>query len=293
MSPPSLDLSHVTARTVMPRRCKSIRLVQVGCGGIGGMLALHTARLARECQRHYKSVEVFFVDHDTVQEHNIRRQNYCRAEVGRNKAEALAYRLNAAWGLDITAVPKAFTPNLLPSTYHDVLTIYLGCVDNAAARKQLHRVIERESSEGNDASPVWWLDGGNAETTGQILLGNTVSPMLLAKSFELDGICKNLPSPALLHPELLIPKADEQLRHKRSCAELALADPQSLTINSIIATHMADYLLRLALTHDLRRFGTYVDMGTGSTRSLATTPEQIRQALSHHHKLLRHLSKVA
>lgn len=274
-----LDLSHAFARLIMPRRCPSLRLIQVGCGGIGGMLALHTARLARESQRRYDSVEVFFIDHDTVEEKNLRRQNFCHAEIGLNKAETLAYRLNAAWGLNITAIPRRFTPDLLPSAGRDILTILLGCVDNAAARKQLHRAIQRESH--HDASPVWWLDGGNGTVQGQILLGNTVSSQLLDTSFELEGICKNLPSPAMLHPELLIPKPDEQLPRKRSCAELALLDPQSLTINSIIASHMSDYLLRLILTGDLRRFATYIDMTTGSVRSLSCTPEQIQQALTH------------
>jgi PRTRC genetic system ThiF family protein len=257
----------------------------VGCGGIGGMLALHTARLARECQRRYDSVDVFFVDPDTVEEKNLRRQNFCHAEIGNNKAETLAYRLNAAWGLNITAIPKRFNPDLIHFIRRDTLTILIGCVDNAAARKQLHRALQRESS--NDASPIWWLDGANGTVQGQILLGNTVSRDLLNSSFELEGICKNLPSPAMLHPELLIPKPDEQLPRKRSCAELALLDPQSLTINSIIASHMSDYLLRLILTGDLRRMATYIDMTTGSVRSLACTPEQIQQALTHQPNLRR------
>ena len=282
MSQPPLDLSHATARTIMSRRCSSIRLVQVGCGGIGAMLALHTARLARECQHYYDSVDVYFIDHDTVELKNIRRQNFCGAEVGQNKAEALAYRFNSAWGLAITAISKPFTAKLLPRGNHDLLTIFLGCVDNAAARRQLHQTIAHESTYQQDASPIWWLDGGNAHTSGQILLGNTISPKLLTSSFDLPGICKNLPSPGLLHPELLIPLPNEPLRRTRSCAELALIDPQSLTINSMIASHMADYLLRLSLTGDLRRFATYIDMNTGTVRSLATTPEQVQQALAHH-----------
>ena len=278
MSTPTLDFSHAHASVILPRQCSTLRLIQVGCGGIGSMLALQTARLARECLRHYDDVEVLFVDHDRVEEKNIRRQNFCHAEIGLNKAETLAYRLNAAWGLTIRAIPSAFTPELIPSRHTDTITIYLGCVDNAAARRHLHRAIEQQGH--TDASPVWWLDGGNAHTTGQVLLGNTVHQDLLAKSFDLAGICKNLPSPALVHPELLISKPDEHHTRKQSCAELALLDPQSLTINSIIAAQMADYLLRLTLTKDLRRFATYIDMNTGSVRSLASTPEQIQRTIA-------------
>jgi len=279
MTTAGLDLSHAFARRILPRQCPALRLIQVGCGGIGGMLAIHTARLARECQRQYDSVEVFFIDPDIVEEKNIRRQNFCYAEIGHNKAETLAYRLTAAWGLDITAIAKPFSSTLIPPAGRETLTILLGCVDNAAARTHLHRVIQRESQ--HDASPVWWLDGANGTVQGQILLGNTVSADLLTHSFDIEGLCKNLPSPALVHPELLIPKPDESLPRTRSCAELAIRDPQSLTINSIIASHMSDYLLRLVLSGDLRRFATYIDMATGSVRSLATTPDQLHQALAH------------
>jgi len=293
MAPPSIDLSHLHARTVFTRRCTSLHLIQVGCGGTGGMLALHTARIAREALHRYQSVSVTFIDPDIVEDKNIRRQNFCPSEVGLNKAETLAYRLNAAWGLNIKAIPHRYTPDLLTDKVSDCLTILLGCVDNAAARRALHQTLLKTNRFQNDISSIWWIDGGNSKTTGQVLLGNATTPDLLKNSFSLNNICTNLPSPALLHPELLISKPDEQVRRQRSCAELAMADPQSLTINSIIAAHMADYLLRLTLTNDLRRFATYIDMGTGSIRSLAITPDQLRQALEHDRKLARHFLNAA
>jgi PRTRC genetic system ThiF family protein len=257
------------------------------------MLALHTARIAREALHRYQSVSVTFIDPDIVEDKNIRRQNFCPSEVGLNKAETLAYRLNAAWGLNIKAIPHRYTPDLLTDKVSDCLTILLGCVDNAAARRALHQTLLKTNRFQNDISSIWWIDGGNSKTTGQVLLGNATTPDLLKNSFSLNNICTNLPSPALLHPELLISKPDEQVRRQRSCAELAMADPQSLTINSIIAAHMADYLLRLTLTNDLRRFATYIDMGTGSIRSLAITPDQLRQALEHDRKLARHFLNAA
>ena len=45
---------------------------------------------------------------------------------------------------------------------------------------------------------------------------------------------------------------------------------------------MADYLLRLVITKDLRRFATYIDMDTGSARSLAITSTEISRALGLH-----------
>lgn len=273
---PVLDLSHLRAARVVPKHCSALRLIQVGCGGIGGFLGTSTARLARECQSLFDVVTVQFYDGDTVEERNIRRQNFCLAEVGQNKAETLAYRLNAAWGLAIEAYPRHFkSGDAFPS--HDTLTVLLGCVDNGRARRALHASLSPYEQQ-KDAQ-CWFLDGGNLKTHGQILIGNLPRVLKLQDSFPLPTICQSLPSPALLHPELLTIQADEAPRPTQSCAEPAAVDPQSLTINAMVAAHMADYLLRLLITKDLRRFASYIDMNTGSTRSLPTTPDQIAQAL--------------
>lgn len=279
-TPPSLhavDLSHLRAARILPKRCASLRLIQVGCGGIGAFLGTSTARLARECQSLYEEVTVQLFDGDTVEERNIRRQNFCLAEVGQNKAETLAYRLNAAWGLNIEAYPRHFkAADAQPA--HNTLTVLLGCVDNGQARRMLHSSLS--AYEREDDTQCWWIDGGNDSVTGQILIGSLVRIGKLQESFPLPTICQSLPSPALVHPELLTVRPNEARRPKQSCAELAAMDPQSLTINAIIASHIADYLLRLLITKDLRRFATYIDMQSGSSRSLPTTPERVADALS-------------
>lgn len=276
-APLTVNLSHLHAARVLPKRCPSLRLIQVGCGGIGAFLGTSTARLARECQSQYEDITIQFFDGDTVEERNIRRQNFCLAEVGQNKAESLAYRLNAAWGLSIEAYPRHFKSGDAEPA-HDTLTVLLGCVDNGRARRALHQTLAPYEHHENDAQ-CWWIDAGNHSVTAQVLIGNLARLGNVQDSFPLPTICQSLPSPALLHPELLTIQPEEAPRPKQSCAELAAADPQSLTINAIVAAHMADYLLRLLITKDLRRFATYIDMNTGSARSLPTTPEQVAQAL--------------
>lgn len=274
---PTLDFSHLHSVRLLPKHCTELHLIQVGCGGIGAQLASSTARIARECQRLYESVRISFFDGDLVEQKNIRRQNFCDSEVGQNKAEAVAYRLNMAWGLDIAAFPTDFKGNRDDvNDRHNTLTILLGCVDTAAARHTLHLAIAEQTPEHD--GQVWWLDGGNLSVHGQICLGNTGRPDVLARSFDLPNICQALPSPAVLHPELLKSLPDEQPEKRQSCADLAIRDPQSLTINTVIAAHMADYLLRLVVTKDLRRFATYIDMDSGSVRSLAITPTQVQRS---------------
>lgn len=277
--PAALNLSYLKARRVLPRHCRSLHLIQVGCGGIGGQLAPSTARIAKECQTRFDNVRVSFYDGDTVEDKNIRRQQFCEAEIGRNKAESLAYRLNMAWGMDITANPTHLTKHTVHSiAKHDTLTILLGCVDNATARRLLHTHIARQDPE--TSSPLWWIDGGCIHTQGQILIGNTEEIDHLKAGCTLPGVITALPSPAVLHPELLKKQADERPQRRQSCAEHAITDPQSLTINGIVAAHMADYLLRLLVTQDLTRFATYIDMNSGSVRSLYNTEMQLEQSLN-------------
>ncbi|HMZ56135.1 MAG TPA: ThiF family adenylyltransferase [Nitrospira sp.] len=271
-----LDLSHTHAVKVLPKQCPHLRLIQIGCGGIGAFLGIHVARLARECLRLFDTVTVSFYDGDTVEEKNLRRQNFCAAEVGQNKAEALAFRLSTAWGIPIHAYSRHFSEEGFQSEYH-TLTILLGCVDTTKARRSLHKALVHGNAR-ND-SQTWLIDGGNLTTHGQVLIGNVVTDFNPQQSFLFGNVCQSLPAPALVHPELIRRERRPVSTPQRSCAELAQADPQSLTINSIIASHMADYLLRLIITNDLRRFATYIDMDTGSARSLAITPTELVRVL--------------
>ena len=59
-----------------------------------------------------KTVGVYFVDPDVVEHKNCYRQNFCEAEIGRNKAESMAFRYGLAWGIEISAY-KPLYPYLL------------------------------------------------------------------------------------------------------------------------------------------------------------------------------------
>jgi hypothetical protein len=65
-------------------------------------------------------------------------KTFVQAEVGHNKAEALAFRLSTAWGIPIRAFLAAFLGERGQSEY-DTLTILLGCVDTTKARRSLHQ----------------------------------------------------------------------------------------------------------------------------------------------------------
>ena len=87
---------------------KRVQIMLVGVGGTGSALALSLGRLAYHARSRGMQIDMAFVDHDLVEAKNVGRQCFCPAEIGYNKAECLALRLNLAFGLDIVATPERF-----------------------------------------------------------------------------------------------------------------------------------------------------------------------------------------
>lgn len=197
------------------------------------------------------------------------------AEVGRNKAVTLAARFSLAWGIEIQAIPARFSAQTLERNGND-LAILLGCVDNAAGRKAIHDTLHQHTKL-NGSIREWWLDCGNAEDSGQVYFGGITDRQYLAKKpFVSDRVCVKLPAPSLVDPELLKARPEEVAGKKLSCAEVQLANVQSLSVNQQVAAIASDYLLRL-ITGTLTKYATFFDLQSGSMRSKYITRENLRK----------------
>jgi PRTRC genetic system ThiF family protein len=258
-----------------------LRLVLVGCGGTGSWLAPSIARLAYTLAEEARAVSLTFVDPDTVEAKNVPRQNFCEAEIGRNKAQSLALRYGTAWGLDIKAVADRFDKQLLGWHETGDVTLLVGCVDNAEGRRALAKAIQERNGNpiSDDYAPsLWWLDCGNTHSGGQVLLGSTPRVDEMRSALVRRSYWKALPSPALQRPELLEALPEEIEGTALSCAEIALRNRQSLFVNQAIAAVAAEYLM-LLVGGGLRMFGTYIDLPSGARRSYYTTPETLAAAV--------------
>jgi PRTRC genetic system ThiF family protein len=275
---PSLDAAFAHAAPVKLPGFTKVELVLVGCGGTGSWLAPALSQLLLTLRQMDVQATATFMDPDIVEQKNVMRQNFCYAEIGRHKAVTLAERYGMAWGLPIKARTEPFSLQGIPAYEYDKVIILIGCVDNAAARRELARAIERNGS--SDLPRVWWLDCGNRARSGQVLLGSTASREALQQAFPTPAarICRVLPSPAWQSPRLLQPLPEEIKGEKLSCAEIALLNHQSATINRRLADEAADYLL-LLVTGQLKRFATFIAMDAGSARSQYTTPSEIAKAV--------------
>ncbi len=279
---PPLDLSYAEALPVLPFQAMRIQMFIVGLGGNGSFLARHAACLVTLLQTMGKQVSLTFVDPDQVEEGNIPRQNFCPAEIGYYKAEALARRYSAAFGIPIGYLPTSFESAMVSSEWN-LLTVLVGCVDRASGRIALGEVLQRnrDYAARHSAPRIWYLDLGNGVDYGQVLLGTTDRVEDLAPAFCLSAVpgCSLLPSPLLQQPGLRESAPEELEGPTLSCAQLLAARAQSMTINAAMADEAADYLYRLLVTGDLKRFATYIDLPTGTKRSHYTTPPTLARII--------------
>ncbi len=290
-----LDLSHLQTdplklASLGPHH--TLRLYLVGCGGTGSWLAPHIVRLARFL-REAKStnVQVTFIDPDTVEPKNVFRQNFSSAEIGAPKAETLALRLGPAWGIEVRVLTRCFNQKMVELEYGD-LGVLIGCVDNAAARQTIADALDHGPHgwgggwSNDDSLPLphlFWLDCGNGQNTGQVLLGSTSNFKMLRSAFPHfpeATFCIQLPAPHLQHPDLLEPRPNEVNATKGqrapSCAQLVFTGDQSPSINAMVANLAANYLWRMFTDpKGLTTFASYCNLETLGARSRFITPQGV------------------
>ncbi|MDI6757505.1 MAG: ThiF family adenylyltransferase [Endomicrobiia bacterium] len=244
------------------------RIVVIGCGGTGGYMAQTVSRLLYHYKRHGREIGLTLADFDAVEDKNVGRQNFCAAELGVNKAEALARRFSRAYGIEIEVISEmlAQKSRWLSRAARENITLVIGAVDNAYARKAIAESLsccERTS----------WLDCGNERDCGQVLLGT--SAPLTKKMLRLGqslGALAALPLPSRVHPELV----DTRIKKKGvSCAQAATADAQGIIINQAVASVAGQYVYELLEGFAIDKFATYISLRPGSAKSLYTTTTEL------------------
>ncbi len=222
------------------------RLVIVGAGGTGSYLA---QGLAKMIAGYRLDLEVLLVDPDVVEEKNCARQNFMAWEIGQPKAEALAFRLNQQYGLDIAAAQGRGEDHA--GKVADPYRLIVTCVDTVEARKHY-----------KGAGP--WLDLGNGQETGQALYGTTDDKKALRR--EIRDWAKNphvghLPSPYLVAgmARLKTPK-----KRRISCADAPFAE-QGVFANEWAAASGLAILHQLLVKGELTTPAIYFDTAKGRT----------------------------
>jgi len=238
------------------------KIVVVGCGGTGGFVAEGLCRLLSNSK-----LDLLLVDHDRVEPHNLRRQNFFQGDVDKFKSEALAERLARQYGRPVGYSVYPYDREMLNKATglgrRVTRCIIIGCVDDStAARRSIAEKIEWGD---------WWLDSGNGLQSGQVLIGNTTSVEGLENAFgETSHMVTKLPIPSLQVPDLLHAPA-KPVTQPLDCAEAIEEEGQSPIINQAMATLVLEFMYRL-LTGRLTWMGAYLDLDAGTLSTVPAEP---------------------
>ena len=240
-------------------------LVLVGCGGTGSFLAEALGRLLIG-----RRTALYLVDHDRVEPHNVARQAFDLADVGRFKAqvlaERLAYRFGGAVGYSVQPYDRALHAAVFDPPASR-LNLLVGAVDNAPARRALAVTLDENTN------PVYWLDCGNGRNAGQVLLGNAVRADALRGAFSRQSsVCHALPAPSMQRPDLLTVPPDPA--PPLDCAEAVAQHEQGRTINQVVAALAASYVEKL-LDGTCRWMASYFDLDDGTLRAIHAEPKLV------------------
>jgi PRTRC genetic system ThiF family protein len=240
----------------------------IGCGGTGSHIAQSLARLAVHCRESGgPEIMLVFVDGDRVEAKNVGRQLFSEADIGKNKAQALAGRFSAVFGLKITGVPRMLTQQFYASGdwSRPKYNIIVGAVDGATGRQAISATAHQFQL---------WIDCGNHESSGQVVAGNTLDQKRLKGTLAL-GICSALPSAPLIYPELL---KDAPEQPQLDCAAAMQDNAQSLCVNQAMAAVASQYLYQVVVQRKLMTFRTVIDLSSLTMRSDMITARALATA---------------
>lgn len=235
-------------------------IMVVGCGGTGGFVAEGLCRLFIG-----KHTYIYLVDHDRVEPPNIGRQNFYPEDLDKFKAEVLARRLSRQFNREMDYITTPI--ELMGVEWRCDLTI--GCVDNPEAREKLmYAGYNMGGRYSYSYHGDWYIDAGNDENTGQVLIGNSLLKEV-RKPFQ-GNTCHRLPLPQIQQPALIAPAP----KPTRDCAEEVSAGDQSPVINRMMADLVLTFVYKL-MQGNLTWMGAYINLDTGVIATVPATPETV------------------
>ena len=237
----------------------------IGAGGTGSKVLTALMEMNHSLiELGHTGLQIRLWDDDTITNANLGRQRFAECETGLYKSVALINRVNRFSGTNWKAETIKFEKNglgRLPE--YAQATIYITCVDNVKARFGVAEILKELSNRRHHRDePKYWLDFGNSQHTGQVLL-STIGEIKQPNSEKYKTVA-SLPMITDEFGELL--KQSEQEDDAPSCSLAEALEKQDLYINSSL-TQMGCSLLwslfRNGMTpyrgffHNLKDFTTH------------------------------------
>ncbi|AKK71897.1 thiamine biosynthesis protein ThiF [Chryseobacterium gallinarum] len=237
----------------------------IGAGGTGSkvltaLLEINESLLALG----HAGLQVRLWDDDIITTANLGRQRFFESETGLYKSVALINRVNRCIGTNWKAETVKFEKDKfgrLPENARAILTIT--CVDNVQARFGVAEILKETSHRRHyQDDPKYWLDFGNSQHTGQVLL-STIGTIKQPNSEKYQTVA-SLPMVTDEYGELL--KQSEKDDNTPSCSLEEALQKQDLFINGSLAQMGCDLLwgvFRYGMTeyrgffHNLKDYRTH------------------------------------
>jgi len=219
---------HYTHEYLMnPQHPVTIDLI--GGGGTGSQVLTCLARLDATLRAlDHPGLFVRLYDPDEITEANCGRQLFSYSELGLNKATCLISKVNHFFGNDWMAFPELYP--MKNNKYVEPGNITITCTDTVKSRLDVSNFLRNTNSSYIDyKTPLYWIDFGNAQTIGQVVLG-TVRRIKQPKS----KVYETVESLKVITEYVKYSALDVE-DSGPSCSLAEALEKQDLFINSILA----------------------------------------------------------
>lgn len=244
-------MKHNTHHVFLERK---ITVLLAGCGGSGSFMLAELSHLHDLLTRlGHPGLKVIAFDPGTVRESNLGRQKFRVADLGKNKAECLIHYQRQWNGFtEWEGYGTALSSEQLNSRLQSYSpTILITAVDLPSVRKDFGTIQTRFGK-----TPFYWLDLGNDNDSGQVVLGRIGGSCELPNAYDLfraqyDGM-----------------KDDTS----KSCSTAEALAKQDFGVNGAAAHHGATLLWRLLRHGGLDHHGVFFNVARGEVVPMEINP---------------------
>lgn len=236
-----------------------ISIIVVGCGGTGAHVLTNLAMINASLKELGKrQIQLSAFDDDVVMPHNVGRQLFSPADIGRNKAECIIERINRYYGIAWAAVPEKYGTH---KDYRAGAAITFSCVDSMSSRIDIIQQLKRASNYlGGGSRPLYLIDIGNDRYAGQVFLSTVIKIKQPNKREYID----ELPNIIDEYPKLIDKKEDKT----DSCSAAESLTRQDLFINKMLATYATTIFWHMIRNFVTSYRGVYVNLSTYESKAI-------------------------
>lgn len=237
----------------------------VGAGGTGSQVLTALARMNHSLVAlGHPGLYVRMFDDDVVTRSNLGRQLFAPSELGMHKASALIARVNRFFGSNWKSIPHKYEA-AESLRAHIFANITISCVDTVKSRYTIAAVLSKLNKQNSGPDqPIYWMDFGNGQYTGQVLL-STVQSVKQPRSKTYTGVAA-LPFVTKAYSKLLKQAKED---NQPSCSMSEALAKQDLFINTSLSALGASLLWNLFREGITTYRGFFLNLKTFSTNPIA------------------------